>query len=156
MAGPCLNHKIITTIVLLRFDLYLILFDIQKAFLNIGLKENDQIRLMFLWNKNVEKGDLSVIAYRNQRLSFGLRASSSILMLGLFKILLLDIENDDEKTVELKRSVFNLIYMDNGGYSSNDLDTMHWSYKELERIFEPYRFYMQQFATNNECLQKKV
>ena len=156
MAGPCLNHKITTTVMLLRFDLYLILFDIQKAFLNIGLKENDQNRLMFLWYKNVEKGDLSLIAYRNQRLSFGLRASPSILMLGLFKILLLDIGNDEEKTVELKRSVFNLIYMDNGGYSSNNLDTLHWSYKELERIFEPYRFYLQQFATNNECLQKKI
>ena len=72
LAGPCLNHKISTSVMLLRFDSYLILFDIKEAFLNIELREMDSNMLMFLWYKNVEKGDFSLIGYRNKRLSFGL------------------------------------------------------------------------------------
>ena len=50
----------------------------------------DNNRLMFVRYKNVEKGGFSLMGYRNKRLSFGLRASPSILTLALHKILLLD------------------------------------------------------------------
>ena len=49
LSGPCLNHKITTSVTLLRFDSHLLLFDIKKAFLNIELGDIDKNRLMFLW-----------------------------------------------------------------------------------------------------------
>ena len=51
LAGPCLNSKVSTAISLLRFDEYLITFDLTKAFLPIELPETDQSRLLFLWFK---------------------------------------------------------------------------------------------------------
>ncbi|XP_068247877.1 uncharacterized protein [Palaemon carinicauda] len=114
LPGPCLNHKIATSLIMQRFDSYMICFDLKKAFLMIGLKEEDQNRLLFLWYRNILKGDFTVVGYRNKRLSFGLRPSPCHLMLALFKILILDVENDNEEMVNLKKSLYNTIYMDNG------------------------------------------
>ena len=89
LPGPCLNPKLFTALLLSRFDSNMLIFDITKAFLGIQLNECDQNKLMCLWYKNVEKGDYSLIAYKNLRLSFGLRPSPTILMLGLYKMFLL-------------------------------------------------------------------
>ena len=51
---------------------------------------------------------------RNVKLSFGLRASPCFLMLGLYKILCMDIEGDDSRTIEFKKLLYSLLYMDNG------------------------------------------
>ena len=88
--GPNLNHKIITAVMHLRFDQYLLTFDIKQAFLNIKLREEDKSRLMFLWVKEFDGSNFKLIAYRNLRLSFGLSCSPCILMLALYKILILD------------------------------------------------------------------
>ena len=55
-------------------------------------------------------------------------------MLSLYKLLMLEIENDDEKTVELKKSISSMIYMDNGGFSCNNLETLQWSFEEMQKI----------------------
>ena len=90
LPGPNLNHKITTAVMMHRFDKLMLIFDIEKAFLNIKLYETDQYRLVFLWYNNVEKCDYKIVAYRNLRLSFGLRCSPFILMLALYKILIME------------------------------------------------------------------
>lgn len=155
LPGPCLNHKICTAITQLRFDKFLLTFDLKKAFLNIKLRECDQNRLLFLWFKDVEKGDYSLVAYRNLRLSFGLRCSPTILMLGLYIILISD-QTHDEKVNDLKKSIYNTIYMDNGSYSCNGIEHLKNVYSQLESIFSPYGFQLQQFCTNLYDLQKTI
>ena len=155
-AGPCLNHKLSSNIIHARFDRYLLTFDLTKAFLCIGLRECDQNKLLCLWYKSVEKGDFSLIAYKNKRLSFGLRPSPTILMLTLNRILMEDIDNDSTDIVELKRLIYNGIYMDNGCISSNDEDYLRFAYDNLNSIFEPYKFSLQQFVTNSASLQENI
>ena len=101
LPGPSLNNKISTSLLLSRFDKYILIFDIKKAFLNIELNEYDQNKLLCLWFNDVISGDYSLVAYRNLRLSFGLRPSPAILMLALFKIMMIDIDDDDEQTIKL-------------------------------------------------------
>ena len=48
MTGPNLNKKLSTSILQLRFDAKLICFDLEKAFLQIGLPPIDQNRLFFV------------------------------------------------------------------------------------------------------------
>ncbi|XP_068225069.1 uncharacterized protein [Palaemon carinicauda] len=60
-AGPCLNKKISTSILQLRFNEKLLCFDIKKAFLMIKLVPSDQSRLLFYWYRNVCKKDYSLI-----------------------------------------------------------------------------------------------
>ena len=156
MPGPSLNHKIITSLMLLRFDKYVLIFDIKKAFLNIGLSELDKNKLLFLWYKNVEKGDFDLIAYRNCRLSYGLKCSPFLLMMALFKVLIVDAEGDELKLRYLKKLIFSLMYMDNGSVTFDNEKDLNWAFQQLSTIFEPYSFYLQQFVTNSSVLQNKI
>ena len=156
LPGPCLNSKLSTALLFSRFDKEILIFDITKAFLGIQLPESDANKLMCLWYKSVETGDFSLIAYRNLRLSFGLRPSPAILMLALYRMLILDTENDDEETIKFKQLVYNNIYMDNGLVSSGSAEILESYYNKLPFIFEDYKFSLQQFATNNVELQSKI
>ena len=69
LPGPCLNAKIATALIFLRFDAKLFCFDLKSAFLQILLPELDQDKLLFLWYRNVEKENFELVAYRNYRVS---------------------------------------------------------------------------------------
>ena len=155
LSGPNLNPKILTALLLNRFDQYQFIFDIKKAFLNIKLFECDKNRLCFLWYRNVERGDFTLIGYKNARLSFGLSCSPTILLLSIYRILILD-ETDDTRLNAIKRKVFNCIYMDNGGYSCNSEGDLMEAYNRIDGIFEPYGMELQQFCTNHQGLQTQI
>ena len=155
LPGPNLNHKIATAVLMHRFDKYMLIFDIQKAFLNINLYECDRNRLCFLWFQNVERNDFTVVGFRNLRLSFGLRPSPFLLMAGLYKILMLD-NCERESLRNFKKAIYNCIYMDNGSYSCNSEEKLNEAYKTLDEIFSPYNFKLQQYATNFSALQTKI
>ena len=156
LAGPPLNRKLTTALIGLRFNKYLLCFDLKKAFLQISLNEEDQQRLLFLWYKNVAEGDFSLVTYKNVRLSFGLRCSPTLLMLGLYKILMIDIDNDSEEIKDLKQQIYHLIYVDNGAITANTLSELEFKFKQLNRIFNPYQFELQQYVTNHTELQNAI
>lgn len=155
-AGPCLNPKISTALLLLRFDKFLLTFDLVKAFLNISLNEIDQNRLMFLWFKNVEKNNLEIVGFRSKRLPFGLRCSPTLLMLALYKILIVDAVDDPIDLRELKRTMYHRFYVDNGAISAQEAQELCGAFKNLNEIFNPYGFKLQQYATNNLELQQSI
>ena len=55
LPGPCLYCKLGTSFLLSRFDEFILIFDITKAFLTIQLKECDQTRLLCLWFRSVRQ-----------------------------------------------------------------------------------------------------
>ena len=154
-SGPNLNQKLSLALLHLRFDKRILTYDLKKAFNMLSINEHDQSKLLFLWFRNVQMGDFTIVAYRNVRLSFGLRCSPFLLMVSLYKILVLDEEND-HKIRELKHLMYSLIYMDNGAISSNDADSLEWAYSKLCGIFSPYQFNIQQIVTNDVALQVKI
>ena len=156
LSGPSINQKITTSVLHLRFDSKLLCFDIKKAFLNNALQPNDANKLLLLWYRNLNKGDFSIVGYRSLRLPFGLVCSPCLLLLGLYKILILDVEDDTDEVRELKKHIYSLIYMDNGSITANDTEKLRWAYKELGNIFEPFQFFLQQFVTNDKDLQEEI
>ena len=108
--GPNLNQKLNISLLQLRFGGNLLCFDLVKAFLMIGLREVDQNRLLFLWYRNIRKNDFTVIAYRMKRLAFGLTCSPCTLMLALYRILILDSEDDDDDMKKLKYLIPYMLY----------------------------------------------
>lgn len=156
LAGPPLNRKLTTALLGLRFNKYVLCFDLVKAFLQIELNETDQLRLLFLWFKDITNNDYTLVTYKNVRLSFGLRCSPTILMLALYKILILDTDHDDDDLKQLKKQIYGLIYVDNGSISSNSLSDIKDKYSKLDSIFNPYQFKLQQFVTNNVELQNLI
>ncbi|XP_068226421.1 uncharacterized protein [Palaemon carinicauda] len=156
LAGPCLNKKVSTTILQLRFDSHVLCFDLKKAFLQIVLPESDQQKLLFYWYRNVAKNDFSLIVYKHVRLPFGLRPSPALLLLALYYILMIDIKNDSLQIRNLKRNIYDLCYMDNCAISFNDPVKLKWAFDNLKQIFEPYGFEVQQFMTNCKSLQSSI
>lgn len=112
--GPTLNQTLSSAYFHLRFDEKLLTYDLKNAFNMLSLKEGDQAKLLFLWYRNVRKGDFTVVAYRNVQLSFGLRCSSFLLMISL---------------------MYALLYMDNGAISSNNTQNLEGVYSKLSEIF---------------------
>ena len=155
LPGPCLNQKMSTAIMFLRFDKYLLTFDLKKAFSMIKLNEIDQNRLLFIWYNNINKGDYTLVGYKSLRLPFGLVSSPFLLMSGLYKILIMD-QTDDDQIEQVKKSIYNNIYMDNGSYTCNDTENLYNSYFALPKIFSPYKFDLQQFCTNDPDLQSTI
>ena len=152
-SGPCLNDKITSSVLHLRFGEKVLTYDLKKAFNQISLNDFDSSKLIFLWFRNIKDKDFSLIAFRNLRLSFGLRPSPTILMLALYKILCLDIENDSEEMVKVKKLLYALLYMDNGAFTGT-AEEVSAVYQYLPGIFEPYHFQLQQFMTNIPEVQK--
>ena len=46
--------------------------------------------------------------------------------------------------------------MDNGAFSSSNKEDLAWAWLELIRIFMQYQFNLQQFATNDDILQRQL
>jgi len=155
-AGPSINKKVSTSILQLRFDAKLVCFDLVKAFLQLGLFPSDQIRLCFLWFENISKKNFNVVAYRSLRVPFGLKCSPALLMMALFHILIVDTLNDSQQLKNLKKSIYDLAYMDNLAFTCNGTDELNWAYNKLNDIFTPYKFSLQQFATNDVQLHERI
>lgn len=88
--GMNFNSKIAFAITQLRFDKFLFVFDLVKAFLQIQIKEEDQKKLLFLWVKDVDAPNMEIQVFKFVRLMFGLRFSPNMLMTALQIILLRD------------------------------------------------------------------
>ena len=155
-SGPNLNQKLTTSLTHLRFGSKLCCFDIRKAFNNINLSDADANRLLFLWFRNVEGGDFTIEAYRHLRLNFGLRCSPTLLLLALYKILILDSIKDDFELRERKKLIFQLSYMDNCAISGETEEDILDSFNSIFGIFNPYKFEIQQYITNDSHLRDKI
>ena len=156
LSGPNLNNKISTSIIKMRFDQFILCFDIKKAFLNIALKPEDQLKFLIMWYKDVRNGNLDIVAFKSTRLPFGLRASPCILMLALFKMLVVDASEDEGDLKAMKKLVYDLSYMDNCCVTTNDKDKLREYYEMLPKVFNSYKFALQQFVSNDVDLQSQI
>ena len=150
--GPQLNNKIATTCTLYRFNKFLMIYDLEKAFLQIGLKPEDMNKLHILWFKNIEEKS-APIALKFQRLPFGMRFSPFLLMVSLFYILIVNNLNIPES---ISNMLFNLCYMDNLAFSSNSSEEMLKAYHLSLNVFSKYSFNLQQFVSNCKDLNDKI
>ena len=155
-SGPNLNCKITTALTKLRFDEFILCFDLQKAFLNISLFPVDQNKLLFLWFQNPLKNNYNLIFLKSLRLPFGLVCSPFILMIGLYKILIEDSDTDAEDLKQLKKLIFDLIYVDNGCITATTKIELKTKFRLLKEIFAPYKFSLQQIFSNDEDLVKSL
>ncbi|XP_066989228.1 uncharacterized protein [Macrobrachium rosenbergii] len=155
-SGPNLNQKLSSALIHLRFDKFLLVYDLSKAFNQIALNEVDSNRLLCLWFRNVERNDYSFVGFKNVRLPFGLRCAPTLLLLALYKILVVDAQEDEAYLQNLKALLYQNLYMDNGAVSMDTHDELVKAYLLLDSIFNPYQFHLQQLASNDEVLQREI
>ena len=151
LPGGQLNRTIETSLSLPRFGKKLLIFDIKKAFLQLGLNEVDKNKLCFLWFENATRGNFSIKAYRCSRVPFGLRSSCTLLMLSLYYILIFSVKDNDENKF-LKKLLYELFYVDNGAISSNN--SLLKDFEKISSLFKPYGIELQTFHTNEVSLRE--
>ena len=152
--GPNLNPKLVIALTMLRFNRYLFIFDLEKAFHQLCLNESDSDKLCFLWFKNLKENDRTVVAYRLVRVPFGMRFSPFLLMMSLFVILILHANILSERELNLRSMLHCLSYMDNLAYSADNYDDLRYALDKSFEIFNSVGFNLQQFCSNNQELSK--
>ena len=157
-SGPNLNSKLLIAILMLKFDRYVLTYDLVKAFLMIQMTETDQKKLMMLWFKDVKNGNFDLVYYKSNRLPFGIPCAPSLLMLALFKILIVDFDSnlDPELNLYTRKLLYSLLYMDNGALTSDNLNDLKSCQKKLENVYGQYKFNLQQFVTNSVDFQAEL
>ena len=78
--GPCLLPKIFDILVRLRANKIAITSDIQSAFLNVRIKEEDRDFLRFLWVDDINKPNPEIVAKRFTSVLFGMSCSPFLLL----------------------------------------------------------------------------
>ena len=155
-SGRNLNNSLLDSLLFLRFEKFLYIFDLVSAFLQIRIRESDTKKLLFLWYEDVENGNFNVVGYRFLRLGFGLRFSPNILLCALHFMLSKDASEDSMEIRELKKKLLFLTYMDNISYTSSSPSEVKSAYYESISIFKKYCFDLQKFATNCQDLQSEI
>ena len=153
LPGPNLNNKLEIALTLLRFNKFLLIFDLVKAFHQIWLPYSDTLKLHFLWVKDIK--DFSEVAFKLNRLPFGMRFSPSLLMVALNIILILHCSIYDPFENDLRNMLYNLSFMDNLAYSSNYKFDIDKAFHKSINIFSHFGFNLQQFGSNLSELESK-
>ena len=155
--GVNLNRKLSTAIIQVRFDKYLLVYDLVKAFLQLKISDEDSKKLCFLWFNDIKNGDKRIIGFRMNRVPFGLRCSPSLLLLSLYYLLIIDDTSTNcPKFIDFKKQLYHCLYMDNGAYTSNCPEQVSWACNSLEKVYQPFGFETQQILTNNIALQDEI
>ena len=71
-------------------------------------------------------------------------------------ILIMFTENDDEHVLEMKKLIYQCFYVDNGAVSANNSNEVIEMYKQLDNIFNPFGFMLQQYISNDKDVQSKL
>ena len=99
LKGPSLNPLIIELLLRFRLNPAAFVCDIQKAFLQISIKENERNVLRFLWVDDPFSNSPSILIYRFCRVIFGLTSSSFLLNATLREHFKKYLESDPESDV---------------------------------------------------------
>ena len=138
--GPNLTENLINVLVKFRVNPYAIVADISKAFLRIGLKEEDRDFTKFLWPKNPNEVNSPLEVYRFKSVLFGSCPSPFLLCTTL--------QHHFNKVgcPELGRA----FYMDNLQCTTKTEDEAVALYKKANKESLPANIPLQSWNTNSK------
>ena len=139
--------------ILIRFRAHAIALtaDIEKAFLQIEIKESDRDSLRFLWFDDITHSNPSVVEFRWCRLAFGLKPSPSILGATLKQ----HISSFDDEYPEVV-NVLSHLYADDLSCSVNTREEAFHLYKKSKEILAEGGFNLRKWKTNDKALLARI
>ncbi|GBM28328.1 hypothetical protein AVEN_229512-1 [Araneus ventricosus] len=145
--GPNLNPSLLD--VLLRFRIFKVVFcgDIEKAFLMIGIAEDDRRYLRFLWNTN-DKGKEYVVLQMN-RVLFGSRCSPFLLRTTIRY----HVRNYLERYTDCVDILDNALYADDLCYGTETVQKALSLSAGAVSILKDAGFHLRKLSTNSRELQ---
>lgn len=136
--------------ILLRFRSYPIALsaDIEKAFFQISIAQQERDYLRFLWFDDITSKTPSIVKYRFTRVPFGLNSSPFVLN-GTLKKHTEKFSDDEDFVIKTRDSV----YIDDfAGGDENRIATTKLQLK-LQSRFESVKFHFRKWRTNDPMLR---
>ena len=126
--------------------------DIEKAYLQIGVRAEDRDLMRFLWFEDGFDENSNVVTYRFTRVFFGATCSQFLLGSTLRKIA----ENYDELDAEFARKVRDHFYVDDLNTGVDSTNEGIETYETMKSRFADAKFNLRKWRTNNADLQNYI
>ena len=138
----------------MRFRLFPIAItaDIEKAFLQIGIKETDRDYLRFLWVDDILKENLKIIRNRFAHVVFGVTLTPFLLNATICK-------HNNQYTIadpDYVQKTLLSFFIDDFTRGEFSNDTAFELYKKLKLRFLESHFNLRKWRTNNQKLHGKI
>lgn len=151
-AGPNFNEDMLSLLLNFRKEKVALVGDVEKAFLQIAIHEDDRDALRFLWWKHDAEGGLTneVETWRMTRVTFGTTPSTFLLAatiqhhLGQMK---------DEFPMTTKK-LMKGIYVDDVIFGADTVEEAVKLYKESKEIFRRASMNLRKWTSNEEKLNQ--
>ncbi|KAH7701169.1 Pao retrotransposon peptidase family protein, partial [Aphelenchoides avenae] len=145
--GPVFLPDLAGMLLRFRIGKIVIAADIEKAFLQISLRESDRDVTRFLWLKDPSKGisDDNVVVYRFARIPFGVISSPFILAATIREHLKKEVSSLSE---EIKQN----IYSDNVLLFANSESEAIEKCRKAYQIFKRANMNLREFVSNNAAV----
>ena len=148
-AGPSLTEKLGKVLLNFRSNPYAYAADISKAFLRVGLQEEDRDYTRFLWPKNPNDSQSELITYRFRSVLFGATSSPFLLQATLNHHL------DKSKSPQAKR-IRESLYVDNLQGTMSSEDELLQFYASANKIMRNANMPLQEWCSNSPRLQQML
>ena len=150
--GPKFNQIILD--LLLRFRQFRVplIADLEKAFLQVSVAEDDRDVLRFLWIDDITKENPDVCALRFTRVVFGLAASPFLLNATVRHHL----QKYATSHPALVQRLLQSMYVDDIITGANTEDEAFQLYEQSKRLFQEAGFNLRKFVTNRRSLQLRI
>ena len=146
-SGPALTPTIFKILLRFRERKIALVGDIEKAFLNIGVHEEDRDALRFLWVDSVEKEDPELVLYRFCRVVFGVNSSPFLLNATLQHHI-----SQYSSDPELVENLPNSFYVDDLVYGEGDLEKCLSLYQKSKKCLSESGFNLRKWISNSPKL----
>ena len=143
--GPNLMNSLVVILLRFRKGRYASKADIQKAFLQIEVAEQDRDALRLLW---IEDGQVQILRYT--KLPFGLTCSPFILGAVLQKHL-----NESEMDPEMKDEILASFYVDDNVFAMDNIEDLMNRKETAVKIFAEAGMNLRQWTSNHPEARRK-
>ena len=150
--GPCLLPTIFKVLVRFRYHKVALIGDIEKAFLNILVNEDDRDYLRLLWFDDPFAESPEPLIYRFCRVVFGVCSSPFHMNATLKHHLLKYIEAEPL----IVKEITNSMYVDDFSGGGDDDDDAYLLYDRSKEIMKEGGFTLRKWATNSKTLMNRM
>ncbi|CAO4379232.1 unnamed protein product [Caenorhabditis nigoni] len=151
--GPVILPDIVDMLIRFRAGSTVIISDVEKAFLQVFLHEDDRDFTRVLWLKDFKKPATmdNVIVYRFTRVLFGLNVSPFLLAATILHHL------DQQEDKQLAKDIANSLYVDNLVQTTDmDGDQAIQIYHRTKSMFNDMGMNMREFRSNSDAFNDAV
>ncbi|XP_069160890.1 uncharacterized protein [Procambarus clarkii] len=147
--GPSLTQKLYDILLKFRLNKYAYSADISKAFLRVGLQEEDRDFTKFLWVENPEDVNSPVVTFRFSSVLFGATSSPFLLQATLDTHL-------KKSSSPCKTEISQNLYVDNFQGTVNSTTELLQLYQEANKELQGANMPLQSWASNNATLNNQI